>query len=124
MAAPFPMSFSRVPSQSPTPGAGGATAGTPRDQAMSDGRSPNGKRPRPAESDAQPGQGPGATSAVELTTSVLQLQPAMKSTQDAVHWNCDFLNAMITRGNTLESCTKLVEPQLGPHQGAIAEIKE
>ena len=73
----------------------------PQDQAMPDGRSPDGKQPCPAESDAPPGQGPGVMTAVELTTAVLQLQPVMKNIQDAACWNCDFVNAVITRVNTL-----------------------
>ena len=53
-------------------------------QDVPDGRSPNGKRPRQV-AETAPGGAPGSLSTVELTTAVLQLQPELKNTQDAVH---------------------------------------
>ena len=92
-------SISAFPSTLATPHAL-TIASQSADQAMPDGRLPNGKRPRAAESvtPPTPGQGPGALSTVELTTAVLQSQPAMmKNTQDAIHWNCDLLNPLELR---------------------------
>ena len=65
--------------------------------AVPDGRSPNakaGKRPR-QDADAAPAGGPGALSVVEFTIAMLQLQPELKHTQNAVKWNGNLLKALI-----------------------------
>ena len=94
--------------------------------AVPDGRSPNaraGKRPR-QDADASPARGPGALSVVELATAVLQLQPELKHTQDAVEWNGNLLNALITRVNTLEAWNNFVVPKIARFKGGIIEFRD
>ena len=43
---------------------------------------------------------------------MLELQPLFRSTAEAVQWNCDLLNAVIGRVNSLEAWTKVVDPQV------------
>ena len=92
-------------------------------QAVPDGRSPDGKRLRQV-AETAPGGAPGSLSTVKLTTAVLQLQPERKNTLDAVHWNCDLLNAVITRVNTLEAWTNLAEPRFSGYDGSLVEVRD
>ena len=88
-----------------------------------DGRSPNaraGKRTRQA-ADAFAAGGPGALTVVELTEAVQILQPDLKVTQDAVEWNGNLLNVLVTRVNTLEAWNNLVEPKL---EGGFVEVRD
>ena len=70
--------------------------------AKPDARSPNGKRPRAkvaaddalADADLSPG---------ELTAAVKAIQAYLETTAQAVGWNCDLLNALVTRVNTIEA---------------------
>ena len=48
----------------------------------------------------------------EASTAVLEMQSLVRSTAEAVQWNCDLLNAVIGRVNTLESWTKVAERQV------------
>ena len=48
----------------------------------------------------------------ELSTAMNEMQPLVRSTAEAVQWNCDLLNAVIGRVNTLEAWTKIAEPQV------------
>ena len=79
-------------------------------QAKPDGKSPNGKRPRPAEALEQQARAP--LSQAELESAVSEMKPLVQSTADAVHWNCDLLNALIGRVNALEAWTKIAEPEI------------
>ena len=47
----------------------------------------------------------------ELSTAALEMQLLVRSTAEAVQWNCDLLNAVIGRANSLEAWTKVPEPQ-------------
>ena len=98
--------FSLVPSGTVSPAAGG---GPPQPQAVPNGMSPNGKRPR---SDEAAVSGRPPLSVPELSTAVLEVQPLVRSTTEAVQWNCDLLNAVIGRVNSLEAWTKVAEPQI------------
>ena len=48
----------------------------------------------------------------ELSTAMNETQPLLRSTAEAVQWNCDLLNAVIGRVNSLEAWTKIAEPQV------------
>ena len=69
-------------------------------QAVPNGMSPNGKRRRSDQS-AAGGRAPMAVP--ELSTAMIELQPLVKSTAEAVQWNCDLLNAVIGRVNSFEA---------------------
>ena len=71
--------------------------------------SPNGKRPR---SDQAAASGRPPLSLAEASIAVLEMQPLVCSTAKAVQWNSDLLNAVLGRVNTLESWTKVAEPQV------------
>ena len=43
---------------------------------------------------------------------MIEIQPLLRSTSEAVQWNCDLLNAAIGRVNLLEVWTKVAEPQV------------
>ena len=86
--------FSIVPSGAATP-----VGIAPVAQSVLDGRSPNGKRPR---SDISTSSGP-AMNPAETATAVSEMRPLVQSTAEAVQWNCDLLNALITRVYTIES---------------------
>ena len=91
-----------------------------------DGCSPNaraGKRTRQA-ADAPAAEGPGALTVVELTEAVQILQPDLKVTQDAVEWNGNLLNALVTRVNTLEAWSNLVEPKLTSFEASFVEVRD
>ena len=62
-------------------------------QAVPNGMSPNGKRPRSDQSAAGGGRPP--MSLPELSTAMNETQPLLRSTAEAVQWNCDLLNAVI-----------------------------
>ena len=60
---------------------------------------------------------------------MLELQPLVRSTAGAVQWNCDLLNAVIKRVNSLEAWTKVAEPQVtaaseleAKHSEKLAEL--
>ena len=38
--------------------------------------------------------------------------PLLQSTAEALQWNCDLLNALIGRANTIESWTKVADPAI------------
>ena len=101
-----PMSFSIVHSVAVSPALRGLQ---PQPQAVPNGMSPNGKRPR---SDQAAASGRPPLSPAETSTAVLEMQPLVRSTAEAVQWNCDLLSAVIGRVNTLESWTKVAEPQV------------
>ncbi len=48
----------------------------------------------------------------ELSTAMIEMQPLVRSTAEAVQWNCDLLNAVIGRVNSLEAWTKVAGPQV------------
>ena len=98
--------FSLVPSRVASPAAGGVP---PQPQAVPNGMSPNGKRPR---SDQASALGRPPLAVPELSTAVLEMQPLVRSTAEAVQWNCDLLNAVIGRVNSLEAWTKVAESQI------------
>ena len=103
-------SFSLVPSGAASPTAAGMdTSGTVPGQAVPNGMSPNGKRPR---SDQSPATGRPPLTLPEVSTAVNEMQPLLRSTAEAVQWNCDLLNAVIGRVNSLEAWTKVAEPQV------------
>ena len=77
-------------------------------QAVPEGRSPNGKRPR---SDVATSSGP-SMSLGETSSAVMEMRPLLQSTADAVQWNCDLLNALIGPVNTIEGWTQLAEPAI------------
>ena len=81
--------------------------------------SPNGMRPR---SDKSAALGRPPLSPTETSTAVLELQPLFRSTAEAVPWNCDLLNAVIGRVNSLEAWTKVAEPQVTKANEFIAEF--
>ena len=110
-----PMSFSIVPSGAVTPAVGTSVIAP---QAVPNGMSPSGKRPR---SDQAAASGRPPLSPAETSTAVLEMQPLVRSTAEAVQWNCDLLNAVIGRVNTLESWTKVAEPQVTKAADFIAE---
>ena len=87
-------------------------------QSVPDGMSPNGKRPRFDQS-AATGRPP--LSPAETSTAVLEIQPLLRFTAEAVQWNCDLLNAVIGRVNMLESWTKVAEPQVTKAADFVAE---
>ena len=67
---------------------------------------------------------PGRPDHVEPTAAVQQLQPALKNTQSAVHWNCDLLNAVITRVSTLEVWTNISEPKFVGYDSGFIEVRD
>ena len=96
--------FSIVPSGAATP-VGVAPAPV---QAVPNGRSPHGKRPR---SDMATSSGPVMNPA-ETAAAVSEMRPLVQSTAEAVQWNCDLLNALIIRVNTIEGWTQVAEPAI------------
>ena len=113
-----PMNLSIVPSGQATPSQQGqalavAVIGAP------DGRSPNGKRPRQVEEGQAPARAPMSTA--ELTTVVGEMQPLLRNTAEAVQWNCDSLNALIGRVNTIEAWTKIAEPEIAAVKAATID---
>ena len=96
--------FSIVPSGAATLVGGGPQTA----QSVPDGRFPNGKRLR---SDISTSSGP-AMSPPETSTAVSEMRPFLQSTAEAVQWNCDLLNALIGRVNTIEGWTKVAEPAI------------
>ena len=101
--------FSLVPSGTASPAVMDVSVIAPQPQAVLNDTSPNGKRPRSDQasvSDRPP------LSLPELSTAVLEPQPLVRSTAQAVQWNCDLLNAVIGRVNSLEAWTKVAEPQI------------
>ena len=48
----------------------------------------------------------------------------MRSTSEAVQWNCDLLNAVIGRVNSLEAWTKVAEPQGTASTELVAQHSE
>ena len=98
--------YSAVPSVQPSPPAtpgGGVVAmqGT-----MPDGRSPNGKRPR-AKVDGEAGTVNAPLSLQELTDAVYAIQPYLESTAGAVGYNCNLLNALVGRVNSIEATSAI-----------------
>ena len=87
--------YSIVPSGAATPVPVGEMPPAQAAQAVPDGRSPNGKRPR-SQLATSSASGPSMTLA-ETATAVLEMRPLVQSTAEAVQWNCDLLNALITR---------------------------
>ena len=59
----------------------------------------------------------------ELSTAMIEMQPLVKSTAEAVQWNCDLLNAVIGRVNALEAWTKVAEPQISA-AGEFTQVHE
>ena len=60
---------------------------------------------------------------------MLELQPLVRSTAEAVQWNCDLLNEVIGRVSSLEAWTKVAEPQVtaasefeAKHSEKLAEL--
>ena len=49
------------------------------------------------------------------------MQPLLQSTAEAVQWNCDLLNAVIGRINTIESWTKIAELHISKAMEFISE---
>ena len=112
-----PMNFSAVPSGQTTPQGQAlalAVIGAP------DGRSPNGKRPRPREEN-QGGPARSPMTTAELTTAVMEMQPMLQITSEAVRWNCDLLNALIGRVNSIEAWTKIAEPEIAAAKAATID---
>ena len=107
-------SFSLVPSGAATP----SPSPSPPHQSVPDGRSPNGKRPR-ADQSVATGRPP--MTLPEVSTAVLEVQPLLRSTAEAVQWNCDLLNAVIGRVNNLESWTQLAEPTISKSSDFMTE---
>ena len=69
--------------------------------------SPDGKRPR---SDQAAAFWRPPLSEPELSTAVLELQPLVRATAEAVQWNCDLFNAVIGCVISLEAWAKVAEP--------------
>ena len=90
MAQPDQLNFSIVPSGSETP-APMPGVQTQEPQPVPDGRSPNGKRPR--SDTVLTGKAPQSPD--ETGSGVLEMQPLLRSTAEAVQWNCELLNAVI-----------------------------
>ena len=63
-------------------------------------------------------------SPAETSTAVIELEPLVRSTAEAVQWNCDLLNAVIGRVNSLEAWTKVVEPQVTASTEFVAQHSE
>ena len=103
-------SFSLVPSGAAPPAVTDVFVIAPQPQAVPNGMSPNGERPRSDQAPAASGRPP--LSAPELSTAVLELQPLVRSTAEAVQWSCDLLNAVIGSVSSLESWTKVAEPKV------------
>ena len=80
--------------------------------------SPNGKRLR---SDQAAASGRPPLSQAEISTAVLEIQPLLRSTAEAVQWNCDLLNAVIGRVNSLKAWTKVAEPVVTEASQFVAE---
>ena len=53
---------------------------------------------------------------------VIELEPLVRSTAEAVQWNCDLLNAVIGRVNSLEA--KVAEPQVTASTEFVAQHSE
>ena len=49
---------------------------------------------------------------MELEQAVSMMDPLVQSTAEAVHWNSDILNALVTRVNTLEAWTQVAQPAI------------
>ena len=113
------VSVSMVPSGAATPT--GAQSQPGAHQLVPDGMSPNGKRPRSDQS-AATGRSPLGPS--ETSTAVLEIQPLLRSAAEAVQWNCDLLNAVIGRVNSLEAWTKVAESQVTASTEFVAQHSE
>ena len=61
---------------------------------------------------------------MELTDAVRQIQPDLGHTQEAVEWNGNLLNALVTRVNTLEAWNNLVEPKITGLEGGFVEVRD
>ena len=112
------MNFSVVPSGQVTPSQTGHSTAIVAVSAP-DGRSPNGKRPRQVEEGQATARAPMSTA--ELTTVVGEIQPLIRNTAEAVQWNCDLLNALIGRVNTIEAWTKIAEPEIAAAKAATID---
>ena len=53
---------------------------------------------------------------------MLEVQPLVRSTAEAAQWNCDLLNAVIGRVNSLEAWTKVAELQITAAAGFSTEL--
>ena len=57
----------------------------------------------------------------ETSSAVMEMRPLLQSTAEAVQWNCDLLNALIGRINTIEGWTKVAEPQITASMEFVAQ---
>ena len=108
MATPAVM-FSLVPSGAASPAVMDVSVIAPQPQAGPNCMSPNGKRPG---SDQAAASGRPALSLPEASIAVLEMQPLVRSTAEAVQWNCVLLTAVIGRVNSLGALAKVAEPQI------------
>ena len=82
--------------------------------------SPDGKRPR----SGQAATGRPPLSPDETSNAFIELDPPVFSTAEAVQWNCNLLNAVVSSVNSLEAWTKVDEPQATASTEFVAQHSE